>query len=244
MRKSFTLIELLVVVAIIAVLVAMLLPALQQARLLATRVVCASNLKQMSSMWMIYSSDNMGEFPKLCLARSGYVYRFGNWLLITEYMRDTLKNNYQAGDGKALFCPNWAKNNKDQTSSSYADWEHYRADISYDHIYSIGYPVYAGSKDAMQEYKLIEGTPLDNHLPPPMKNSEENLVTRPLFFDETTWYSVYGYSKSNHYDNGRGGNGVPAGGNAAFGDGHVEWRKFDEMRILQDKPAYGFKRFF
>ena len=58
MRKSFTLIELLVVVAIIAVLVSILLPALGKARRLAQTAVCCSNLRQMGLAINMYGAEN------------------------------------------------------------------------------------------------------------------------------------------------------------------------------------------
>ena len=63
--KGFTLIELLVVIAIIALLIAILLPALQRVRNQSRAVVCQANLKQWGTILALYTEDNQGRLPPL-----------------------------------------------------------------------------------------------------------------------------------------------------------------------------------
>jgi prepilin-type processing-associated H-X9-DG protein/prepilin-type N-terminal cleavage/methylation domain-containing protein len=72
-NKAFTLVELLVVIGIIAVLVAMLLPALRRAKDIAQRTMCGSQMRQVTSAWMIYASDNKGTLVSCDSAPWGWV---------------------------------------------------------------------------------------------------------------------------------------------------------------------------
>jgi prepilin-type N-terminal cleavage/methylation domain-containing protein/prepilin-type processing-associated H-X9-DG protein len=62
--SGFTLIELLVVIAVIAILAAILLPALAQAQLRAERIYCLNNLRQLALAWIMYADENDGTMPQ------------------------------------------------------------------------------------------------------------------------------------------------------------------------------------
>jgi prepilin-type N-terminal cleavage/methylation domain-containing protein/prepilin-type processing-associated H-X9-DG protein len=70
-KSGFTLIELLVVIAIIAVLMAILMPALNRVREQGKRAVCLSNVKQLGLAWVLYADDNDDKIVNGCTGIGG-----------------------------------------------------------------------------------------------------------------------------------------------------------------------------
>jgi prepilin-type N-terminal cleavage/methylation domain-containing protein len=78
-NRAFTLVELLVVIGIIAILIAILLPALNRAREQAASTQCMSNLHQIGTGAMMYAQDNKGQLPVGAGAGGATLQKFLDW---------------------------------------------------------------------------------------------------------------------------------------------------------------------
>jgi type II secretory pathway pseudopilin PulG len=231
--SAFTSLELLVVIAMLAILAAILLPAVASTKEKNIRIVCTNNEKQLYTSLHIYSDDNGDALPLLQNAGSW------PWDIPTPVTTAMLKNGCTK---KTFYCPSTAPRFTDQE-----DWAAANSLWNYSGgIFNIaGYAFSFGgssSKVALQYQNLIIRSEIHTGTPVPFA---DNPGTRELLADvilstgnnlpasaSDNFTSIYGGFTQNgvgypHLSAHLRTAGLPAGGNIAFKDGHVQWRKFD-----------------
>jgi prepilin-type N-terminal cleavage/methylation domain-containing protein/prepilin-type processing-associated H-X9-DG protein len=115
-HRAFTLIELLVVIAIIAILAALLLPALGRAKMAAQGITCMNNIKQLSIAWFLYADENEDRLvnnhgkPETYAKRQTWANNVEDWgnsddNTNTIYLTDSKLGPYAARSAAIYKCP-------------------------------------------------------------------------------------------------------------------------------------------